>query len=75
MEILEMKNGMSDMKSVGVLSRWDTAEERLNGDMSIEIIQTETKREKRVKKQNRAFDLRENTKRLTHFNWNPRKRG
>lgn len=55
MEILEMKNRMSDMNSVGEFSRLDTTEERLNGDMSIEIIQTETKREKRVKKRNREF--------------------
>lgn len=44
--ISEMKNSLS-----GFISRQDTAEERIGEHTrSIEIIQTETQREKRVKK-------------------------
>ena len=64
---LEMKNRMSDMNSVGELSRLDTTEERLNGDMSIEIIQTEAKREKSEETKQSICDLRGNTKRLTYL--------
>ena len=58
---------MSDMNSVGELSRLDTTEERLNGDMSIEIIQTEAKREKSEETKQSICDLRGNTKRLTYL--------
>ena len=57
---LEMKNRMSDMNSVGELSRLDTTEERLNGDMSIEITQTETKRGKSEETKQSICDLRGN---------------
>lgn len=54
MEMLEIKKRMSGMKNSldELISRLDTTEERINKlrNILVEMIQTETKIEKRVKK-------------------------